>query len=468
MPTPSPSPWRVPALVTLTTLTVFGALVGGLTLRLRGDLRAEVLRREARSIHAVAQLQLGTAQLQLTDVGLNDPLSDLFAAVLESSRLRGVLAVRLFDSAGRLRDSLPLRDESDAGVAWWTPFIEKGDPVARFHAGGPLETVYGLPVQTGSRRGNVPLLEVAVPLVGSPNGAKLGVAHYWIDGTAVAGEFARIDRGLALQAGVAFAAGALVVGLVLAWAFSRLERSRKQLEAQGADLARANQELVFAAKTAAIGAISSHLIHEIKNPLIGLEGFVRYQAGKPDDPATAESWREAADATRRLRDMINQVVSILRDESYGGMDYKMTVNEVVHTVHTRLADVSARTGVELAHEVPDGLELSSRAANLACLVLVNLAGNGMEASPRGSSVTLQAERSGADIQFTVTDQGPGLPAPVLESLFHPVTSGKPGGSGIGLAISHQLAQQAGGRLDLLRSDASGTQFLLVVPGPIPE
>ncbi|MBM3855383.1 MAG: sensor histidine kinase, partial [Verrucomicrobia bacterium] len=47
-------------------------------------------------------------------------------------------------------------------------------------------------------------------------------------------------------------------------------------------------------------------------------------------------------------------------------------------------------------------------------------------------------------------------------LFQPCASGKPGGSGLGLALSHQLAQQAGGRLELVRSTAEGTSFRLVL------
>jgi len=52
---------------------------------------------------------------------------------------------------------------------------------------------------------------------------------------------------------------------------------------------------------------------------------------------------------------------------------------------------------------------------------------------------------------------------VRARLFQPCASSKPGGSGLGLALSHQLAQQAGGRLELARSDSRGTSFRLVLP-----
>ena len=56
----------------------------------------------------------------------------------------------------------------------------------------------------------------------------------------------------------------------------------------------------------------------------------------------------------------------------------------------------------------------------------------------------------------------GLPAAVRDRLFEPCTSTKAGGTGVGLALSFQLAQQAGGTLELVRSDAGGTSFRLVL------
>jgi C4-dicarboxylate-specific signal transduction histidine kinase len=68
------------------------------------------------------------------------------------------------------------------------------------------------------------------------------------------------------------------------------------------------------------------------------------------------------------------------------------------------------------------------------------------------------------VEFLVEDGGAGLPEAVRGKLFQPCTSTKPGGSGLGLALSYQLAQQAGGRLELRRSDLQGTSFRLVLDG----
>jgi signal transduction histidine kinase len=118
--------------------------------------------------------------------------------------------------------------------------------------------------------------------------------------------------------------------------------------------------------------------------------------------------------------------------------------------------------VVLEADATSTISLSGRRANLVTLVLRNLLQNALEATPRGGRVKLTG-RSGADgIEFLVEDGGAGLPDPVRARLFQPCASTKVGGSGLGLAISHRLAAQAGGKLELVRTDAVGTCFRLVL------
>jgi signal transduction histidine kinase len=109
------------------------------------------------------------------------------------------------------------------------------------------------------------------------------------------------------------------------------------------------------------------------------------------------------------------------------------------------------------------LEIASRTAHLAGLVLVNLVTNAIEASPRGSVVRLEVAADGPRVAFSVSDSGPGLPEPVRAGLFRPVRSAKRGGGGVGLAISHRLARHAGGTLELVASGDGGTTFRVWVP-----
>jgi signal transduction histidine kinase len=160
--------------------------------------------------------------------------------------------------------------------------------------------------------------------------------------------------------------------------------------------------------------------------------------------------------------MVNDIVGVLRDEQTGA-DFELSGGDIAELVRAKVQADAAERGVNVDVSGADDIALPARRANLVTLVLRNLAQNALEASPRGSVVKVSGRRlSGGEAEFVVEDRGPGLPESVRARLFQPCASTKIGGSGLGLALSYQLAAQAGGRLELAQSDERGTSFRLVL------
>lgn len=456
---------RVPVVVTLVTLGIFAAFVAIVTLRLRTNLHAQVLSREAESLLAVVRLQQRLAEEEWMGLGLTQPTDDRFSTLLLTTRLRGVLALRLYEPTGQLREALPAVSDAMLPLQDWTR-LERGEAFARLGRPQPVldlieggegtEPAVGAAVESR-------VLEVIVPLEEPVLHELGGAAQYLMDGQPVYDELARVDRGLIQQALLAVLGGGVVIVSLLVWAFSRLAAVHRELESRSEDLARANHELLFAAKTSAVGAISAHLIHGLKNPLAGLEGFVK--AGPSltlEGNDGGDAWQGAAETTRRLRALVNEVVMVLRDET-AGLHLVLTTDEVLESVQAGLRADAEKARVSLILEVKGEARVSGRTANLSGLVLRNLTANALEASRPGQTVRLQAIARETTVEFTVSDEGPGLPPAVRQGLFQPLVSSKSGGGGIGLALSHQLARHAGGQLELVGSTSTGTTFRLTLP-----
>jgi signal transduction histidine kinase len=252
--------------------------------------------------------------------------------------------------------------------------------------------------------------------------------------------------------------GGSAIFLILSWAFGRLSKANQLLAARTADLLHANHELTMAAKTSAVGAVAAHLIHGLKNPLFGLQAFVAVKS----ETEAGNEWKAAIDSTKRMQQMIADVVRIMREES-GQSGYEVSVEELVGILESKLAPQAKEASVKLELNSRGEGALPNREANLIILVLTNLIQNAIQASKPGQKISLQMSDQPGSVCFDLTDQAGGLPPTMLEHLFTPCQSSKKGGTGLGLAISKQLANHLGGRLELVKSDKEGTTFRLAIP-----
>ncbi len=462
MATSTPSPGRyAPVAVLAVTLLVFAAVVAYVTSWVRNGLRDQLLQREAEALSEVASLQLTTEADALAQLGVADAPGQLLNAVLKTSKLRGVFAVRVFDAERRFNGALPIpwSDTPPASDDWAR--LVSGHAIARLHSRETAAEVMGLAPAPVDEREGEPLVETWLPLRRADGSQLAGVAQMWTDGKTLAAEFASLDRRLVTQAMLAWSGGAAIIALLLGWAFRRLAHANRALQSRSEDLARANRELVLTAKTSALGAVAAHLMHELKNPVAGLEEFV---AGQSDLASRGEQGGElaaASELTRRLRTMINDVVAVMRDEQSGNQ-FELTCSEILSLVEAKGRPAASKRGVTLKTSVGSEASLPARCANLSVLVLYNLLQNAIEASAPAKTVRLSAASEAHVVRFTIEDEGAGLAQSVRERLFQPCSSSKVGGSGLGLAISQQLARQAGGRIELVRTGVDGTRFDLLL------
>ena len=96
-------------------------------------------------------------------------------------------------------------------------------------------------------------------------------------------------------------------------------------------------------------------------------------------------------------------------------------------------------------------------------VLLNVILNAKQAIGQEGDISIGIEESGGSIMVTVTDTGCGIPSPMLESLFQPSQSSRPGGLGVGLYQCKQMVEAHRGTIEIRSQQGQGTQVRIELP-----
>ena len=441
--------------------TVFVTLV----LRYDHDLRAEIyqkmIQRDAAVLTAVAQQEIETGAFEPVP---GNP-GRWLAALLPSAHREGLLAMAIFDADGVVLEKIP----SSQLLVELPP-----DDFVRLHAGQPITRYWPAfslaTMLAGGPAQPTPVLEIVLPLRGPSPGPPLGgddslagpigFVRYHLDARALAVELASLDTGVRRQTVVTLAVGLGALGLLVGAAYAMLGRAHRTITERTARLQRANFELTLAAKTSALGQITSHLVHGLQGSVAGLRSVVAApEGGVPRD------WKAAAGYTAQMQATITEIVGLLDDQATT-TTYEMTGRDLADIIRRRNLSAATVKGVTL--EVDQGFpdSIDNHRGGLLCLIASNLVQNAIEAGARAGHVAVSMRRDAAGITLLVTDDGPGIPREIREHLFEPGQTGRAGGTGLGLAISQLLARQIGASLVLEATGPEGTTFRVMLPADL--
>ncbi len=99
---------------------------------------------------------------------------------------------------------------------------------------------------------------------------------------------------------------------------------------------------------------------------------------------------------------------------------------------------------------------------------MNLVRNAREAMPRGGRLRVSTRGGEGAVLIEVRDTGPGIPKERMQRIFDPFFTTKERGTGLGLAMAQEVAQEHGGQLTCESSPGAGTAFTLRLPAPVEQ
>lgn len=272
---------------------------------------------------------------------------------------------------------------------------------------------------------------------------------------------------------------AAMAGLV-GWRVRALRARSAALEATVAARTReleANREQLVVARDAADAAnrakstFLAHMSHELRTPLNGILGYAQVLARDPAQPEpTRERLQVIIRSGEHLLTLINDVLDLARVEAgqlhLRAADFAPTqlARGVAEIVRARCEEKQLTFEVRLAPGLPRLVRTDEQKLRQ---VLLNLLGNAVKFTERGS-VTLEiAPAADGRVRFLVEDTGRGIAPERLPLLFQPfaTTEQREAGTGLGLALSRSMVELLGGRMQVASELGHGTRFWFDLPLP---
>lgn len=234
-------------------------------------------------------------------------------------------------------------------------------------------------------------------------------------------------------------------------------------------LRESQEQLLDAERLATIGRMASTISHDLRHPLTAILAYAEYLSnGNLSESQRKDFFQEIRIAVNRMTDEISSLLGFSKQR------------EAIRPVYGRLSEIVERAiqtvkvlpefeSIEITYNDPEECEAWLDPAKVE-RVLLNLLFNACEAvSPETGRIEITAHNSDRGLVIRVTDNGPGIPTSIHQSLFQPfVSHGKEKGIGLGLTVVRKIMNNHGGDVAVVKTGPEGTVFELLFPVPVAE
>lgn len=232
-----------------------------------------------------------------------------------------------------------------------------------------------------------------------------------------------------------------------------------------------HRRMAEAEKQSAVGLLAAGVAHEFKNYLCGIIGNATFSLEEPDGPATCREMRRVLGMIVDIAERANHLATSLLSYSKAPtdkphpQDLAAIVTQTLVLVETELRKSSIEVithfeDIGAVNVAPGGIQQ----------ILLNLLINARQAIASHGVIMISLSRYGRVVFLTVADSGGGIPAEIRSRVFDPFFSTKgvwggdePGGSGLGLSVCRNIAEDHGGVLTVDSLTGIGTIFTLALP-----
>ncbi len=251
--------------------------------------------------------------------------------------------------------------------------------------------------------------------------------------------------------------------------YRQLREQKQKNEATFKELQSAQRKLMDTSKKSAVAALSAGILHQISQPITAIHGFIRFMKKEiKENNIFYKPVLLMDEQATYLKEMLENLMELVRHRTIqkSEVDMNLVVGRAMNLLSDELRIRRIAWDMRLANDLPpveaDAIHLQQ--------VFMNLAVNAMDAligKPPGYARTLDVstdwDKENNKVLVRFKDNGDGISGADRSRIFDPFFTTKPTGTGIGLALCHDLITEHGGTIGVLSGGEDGTVFTVCLP-----
>ena len=223
--------------------------------------------------------------------------------------------------------------------------------------------------------------------------------------------------------------------------------------------------LTRADRLSSFGELAASIAHEIKNPLISIQGFAKRIADSSDPEKMRDYARFVEKESQRVSDVLLRLLdfSHMSEPEKERLDLNGIVDDTLlfaehHLTRFKHIDLTVEKEENLPEVYADKIHLQQ--------ALLNIIMNGAQAMPEGGPLVIRTGVRASDwVWLSVSDKGTGIEPKDLDKIFDPffTTKKKGVGTGLGLSLTKKLVEANKGKLEVESVKGQGSTFRILLP-----
>lgn len=220
-------------------------------------------------------------------------------------------------------------------------------------------------------------------------------------------------------------------------------------------------KMLQASKLSMIGEFSAGIVHEIKNPLTAIKGFLQLMEKEP--VINREYFTILLKEVENIEKISGELLNFAKPQTnrFQLQNLKNIAGEVIHLFQSLITQKSIRLIIQFdnsPHQIMgDRTQLKQ--------MFINLIKNAIEASSENSSIRIKLKGSSTSESVIIQNRGLTIPEAILTNLGRSFITTKKTGTGLGLMVTSTIVRNHHGNMDVVSNEETGTRFTLTFPRP---